>query len=131
MNNKIISLVFLVIMFCLSLSFAVTGNANQLVDYGVSLSAQQRQDLAEQLKQYQAQVIAQAAQAGLKRNQLKQELLKDKVDEKQIDSLFEEIAELEKANGKAMIRNLIKVKTIIGNDNFQKYLEKQATKTAR
>lgn len=112
------------VLLVLTLGFAEQNNLSATLRE-LGLTSEQQEQVEAQIKQAQETLKPLLEKIKTKRAELKTELANDETSQEKITVLIDEIAVLEKERGISDADNLLKIKSIIGKENFKKLLETQ------
>jgi DNA repair exonuclease SbcCD ATPase subunit len=116
--------IFLVVLLVFAFGFAEQNNLTAALRE-LGLTSDQQEQVEAQIKQTQQTLDPILEKIKTKRTELKTELTNAETSQEKVTTLIGEIAVLEKERGTLDADNLLKIKSIIGIDNFKKLLEAQ------
>lgn len=115
--------VLLLIILLLAFNFAMGENQQTPGMENLNLNNEQKEQLTAQFKLFQETTKTQQEKIKNKKEEIKKIILDDTPDQTKINTWLEELLIFEKEKESTEIDNLLKIKEIIGADNFKKYLE--------
>lgn len=119
---KIIKYIFVLLIFLFSFGFSVSRNS-LIKECQAGLSELQKKWCEQEELKFQEFFAEKINCVDQKKRNIMQELVRDNTDDNKLEMLFQETVDLEIARGRGEIAYFKRVKKVIGNENFKKYIK--------